>query len=89
MLKFFLSSQFEIFQKTVFQFFKGAFRQAKDDAGFLCLIPCVESKAGSVSTRMQQLIVSCETKTKDNVFVRVSVAVLFFTKLKNRTTTFS
>ena len=31
--------------------------------------------AGTLSLRIQQLNVSCETKTKDNVFVRVEVAV--------------
>jgi regulator of protease activity HflC (stomatin/prohibitin superfamily) len=33
--------------------------------------------AGTLSLRIQQLNVSCETKTKDNVFVRVEVAVQF------------
>lgn len=33
--------------------------------------------AGTLSLRIQQLDVTCETKTKDNVFVRVEVAVQF------------
>jgi regulator of protease activity HflC (stomatin/prohibitin superfamily) len=32
---------------------------------------------GRLSLRVQQLLVTCETKTKDNVFVQVSVAVQF------------
>jgi len=33
--------------------------------------------SGTLSLRIQQLDVTCETKTKDNVFVRVEVAVQF------------
>lgn len=33
--------------------------------------------AGTLSLRIQQLDVSCETKTKDNVFIRVEVAVQY------------
>ena len=33
--------------------------------------------AGTLSLRIQQLDVVCETKTKDNVFVQVAVAVQF------------
>lgn len=33
--------------------------------------------AGTLSLRIQQLDVTCETKTKDNVFVRVEVAVQY------------
>jgi regulator of protease activity HflC (stomatin/prohibitin superfamily) len=46
--------------------------------GFLCLpVPCVCSKAGEVSLRIQESSVICETKTKDNVFVSVQLAIQF------------
>jgi len=46
--------------------------------GFHCLV-CVlgESVSGSLSLRVQQLDVRCETKTKDNVFVQVVVSVQY------------
>ena len=37
----------------------------------------IQQVAGRLSLRIQQLDVNCETKTKDNVFVQVSVAVQF------------
>ena len=44
----------------------------------LHLIPFPLSQvAGTQTLRIQQLDVACETKTKDNVFVRVEVAVQF------------
>lgn len=45
--------------------------------GFSCLVPCIENHVGSVSTRVQQLDVGCETKTKDNVFVQMVVSVQY------------
>lgn len=45
--------------------------------GFTCLIPCIENHVGSVTTRVQQLDVGCETKTKDNVFVQMVVSVQY------------
>ncbi|KAI2492912.1 hypothetical protein MHU86_21626 [Fragilaria crotonensis] len=38
--------------------------------------------AGTLSLRIQQLDVVCETKTKDNVFVQVAVAVQFLPKME-------
>lgn len=46
-------------------------------AGFLCLVPPCQEIKGRVSLALQYVEVSCDTKTKDNVFVRVSVAVQF------------
>jgi len=37
----------------------------------------LQSVAGTLTLRIQQLEVFCETKTKDNVFVNVGVAVQF------------
>jgi regulator of protease activity HflC (stomatin/prohibitin superfamily) len=45
--------------------------------GFSLMIPCIENHVGSVSTRVQQLDVACETKTKDNVFVQMVVSVQY------------
>lgn len=41
-------------------------------------IPFIERAAGKMDMRTQQLVVSAETKTKDNVFVAVKVAVQYF-----------
>jgi len=40
-------------------------------------IPYVEQVVGRLSLRIQQLDVVCETKTKDNVFIQVAVAVQY------------
>ncbi|PNW72552.1 hypothetical protein CHLRE_16g690879v5 [Chlamydomonas reinhardtii] len=46
--------------------------------GFNCLLCCLgASVAGSLSLRVQQLDVKCETKTKDNVFVNLVVSVQY------------
>lgn len=46
-------------------------------AGFSLKIPIIESKAGTVNLRVQQLDVSVETKTLDNVFVDLKVSVQY------------
>jgi regulator of protease activity HflC (stomatin/prohibitin superfamily) len=45
--------------------------------GLNFLIPIIESKASVLSLRIQQLDVHVETKTHDNVFVKVKVSVQF------------
>src|SRR6516162_3752418 len=40
--------------------------------------PFIDSVAGRISLRVQQLDVKVETKTEDNVFVHVVVAVQFY-----------
>jgi len=46
--------------------------------GFQFLNPCChEEMVGHISQRIQQLDVSCETKTKDNVFVLIVVSVQY------------
>jgi len=47
------------------------------DAGLHFIICPLQSVAGRLSLRVQQLDVMCETKTKDNVFVQVQVAVQY------------
>jgi regulator of protease activity HflC (stomatin/prohibitin superfamily) len=47
------------------------------DPGFHCLLWPITTIVGRLSLRIQQLDVVCETKTKDNVFVQVRIAVQF------------
>ena len=41
---------------------------------------CFEASAGTMSMRVQQLDVKCDTKTLDNVFVSVQLAIQFMVK---------
>ena len=54
----------------------GQFKRLLDPGLHFIMWP-LQSIAGSLSLRIQQLDVFCETKTKDNVFVNVAVAVQF------------
>lgn len=45
--------------------------------GLHCIVWPLQSIVGRLSLRVQQLDVICETKTKDNVFVKVQVAVQY------------
>jgi len=45
--------------------------------GFSILTPCLETVSGTISTRIKQLDVACETKTSDNVFVNIVVSVQY------------
>ena len=52
-------------------------------AGCFCLVwPCEEIK-GRVGLRLSYLEVACDTKTKDNVFVKIVVAGWKFRALYN------
>lgn len=54
----------------------GEFRELLSP-GLVCFIwPCCQI-SNRLSLRVQQLDITCETKTKDNVFIHVQVAVLF------------
>lgn len=46
-------------------------------AGCFFLIPCVDVIAAKVSLKIQFLEIDCETKTKDNVFVIVTIALQY------------
>jgi regulator of protease activity HflC (stomatin/prohibitin superfamily) len=46
-------------------------------SGFSLLIPFIDRKAAIINLRVQQLDVTVETKTKDNVFVNLQVSVQF------------
>jgi len=45
--------------------------------GFFVLIPCLENVAAFLNMRVRQLEVNVETKTQDNVFVRVQITVMY------------
>eukprot|EP00397_Hematodinium_sp_SG-2012_P029381 GEMP01031029.1.p1 GENE.GEMP01031029.1~~GEMP01031029.1.p1 ORF type:complete len:288 (+),score=70.41 GEMP01031029.1:92-955(+) len=48
------------------------------EPGLLCLwCPCVHYRAGDLSIRLQETVVRVETKTKDNVFVNMEVAIQY------------
>ena len=46
-------------------------------------IPLVDRIAGKVNLRIQQLDVQVETKTKDNVFVKIVVSVQYYASPEN------
>ncbi len=54
----------------------GKFHSVRN-AGFQLRIPIIDQIAGRVSLRIQQLDVNVETKTKDDVFVRLKVSVQY------------
>lgn len=54
----------------------GQFKKLIDPGLHIILWP-LQNVTGTLSLRIQQLDVYCETKTKDNVFVNVAVAVQF------------
>jgi regulator of protease activity HflC (stomatin/prohibitin superfamily) len=54
----------------------GQFKRLLDPGLHFVMCP-LESVVGRLSLRIQQLDVFCETKTKDNVFVQVAVAVQY------------
>jgi regulator of protease activity HflC (stomatin/prohibitin superfamily) len=47
------------------------------NSGLQLKVPIIDRIAGSVNLRIQQLDVIIETKTKDNVFVKMKVSVQF------------
>ena len=47
------------------------------NSGFGLIIPFIDRKTATVNLRVQQLDVEIETKTKDNVFVKLKVSVQF------------
>lgn len=47
------------------------------DSGFSLIIPFIDRKASIINLRLQQLDVTIETKTFDNVFVNLQVSVQF------------
>ena len=48
------------------------------EAGLHIKVPFIEKIAGTVNLRVQQLDIEVETKTRDNVFVRVIVSVQYY-----------
>lgn len=76
----FFSSLFTVKQQTtaIVERF-GKFQSIKR-AGLQLKIPFVDRIAGRVSLKVQQLDVQVETKTKDDVFVKVQISVQFIIK---------
>ena len=76
-LLFFLSSFFTVKQQTVVVVERFGKFQSLRNSGLQLKIPIVDRIAGRVNLRIQQLDVIIETKTKDNVFVKMKVSVQF------------
>ena len=95
MLFLFFSGIFTVKQQTALMVERfGKFHSVRT-AGLQFKIPFLDRTAGRINLKIQQLDVVVETKTKDNVFVRLKVSVQFkvldesiyeaFYKLKNPT----
>jgi regulator of protease activity HflC (stomatin/prohibitin superfamily) len=65
-----------ILSRTLYYSYTGQFKTLLDP-GFHCLKWPFVQIVGRLSLRIQQLDVFCETKSKDNVFVQVAVAVQY------------
>ena len=72
-----LSSFFTVKQQTVVVVERFGKFQSLRNSGLQLKIPIVDRIAGRVNLRIQQLDVIIETKTKDNVFVKMKVSVQF------------
>ena len=73
----FLSSFFTVKQQTSVIIERFGKYASTRTSGLQLKIPVVERIAGRVNLRIQQLDVMIETKTKDNVFVKLKVSVQF------------
>ena len=51
--------------------------QSVAHAGLNFMFPLIDSVVARLDLRIQELVVRCETKTKDNVFVHMTVAVQY------------
>ena len=41
------------------------------------LMPCVQAVSGTISMKLQMMEVRCETKSKDNVFLTMSISIQY------------
>ena len=73
----FLSSFFTVKQQTAVIIERFGKFQSIRHFGFQLKIPLIARIAGRVNLKIQQLDVIIETKTKDNVFVKLKVSVQF------------
>lgn len=73
-----MSSVFTVDQQTVKIVERFGRFQRIAKAGLSCKIPFADRIAGILDLRVQQLDVEVETKTKDNVFVKVQNSVQYF-----------
>ena len=75
---FFSGAFFIVKQKTATIIERFGKFQRVATAGFNLKIPIIDKKAGSVNLKVMELPVDVETKTKDDVFVRLVVSVQYF-----------
>ncbi|MBW6482106.1 MAG: SPFH domain-containing protein [Vicingaceae bacterium] len=75
---FFSGAFFIVKQKTAIIIERFGKFQRVATAGFNLKIPIIDKKAGSVNLKVMELPVDVETKTKDDVFVRLVVSVQYF-----------
>lgn len=68
---------FTVSQQTVAIVQRFGKHQAIAVAGLNFIVPFIDMVVGRLDLRIQELTVRCETKTKDNVFVQMTVAVQF------------
>lgn len=73
----FLSSFFTVKQQTAVIIERFGKFQSVRNSGLQLKIPIIDRVAGRVSLKIQQLDVIIETKTKDNVFIKMKVSVQF------------
>ncbi|MBX2797321.1 MAG: SPFH domain-containing protein [Myxococcales bacterium] len=68
---------FTVKQQTVAIVQRFGKHKAIAHAGLNLMTPIIDSVVARLDLRIQELVVRCETKTKDNVFVQMTVAVQF------------
>ena len=73
----FLSSFFTVKQQSSVIIERFGKFQSVRNSGLQLKIPLVDRVAGRVNLKIQQLDVIIETKTKDNVFIKMKVSVQF------------
>ena len=74
----FLLTFFTVSQQTVVIIERFGKYNRMCNPGLHFKIPLIERKSGTLNMRIRQLDVPVETKTEDNVFVKVSISVQFF-----------
>src|SRR5690606_21563464 len=73
----FLSAFFTVKQQTAAIIERFGRFQSIRHSGLQLKIPIIDKIAGKINLKIQQLDVVIETKTKDNVFVKIKVSVQF------------
>mgnify|MGYP003149330901 CR=1 FL=1 len=81
-----LASFFTVKQQTAAVVERFGKFQSIRNSGLQLKIPLIDRIAGRINLKIQQLDVIVETKTKDDVFVRLKRFTMLFTNLKIRMT---